>query len=416
MKRIILAIALSAMACVSCEKTAGQKPNPEESTEVNPEENPLNKIELDTRSEAFVQRGKSFAFEFVRRVNEGRKKSFVISPLSMQFLLGMILDGARGETADEICRVLGYEAGDVQAADAFALSMLEQLPAVDKETTLSIADAVFVNNRCSILDSYRTSVVQNYDATVSDLDFSDVGEATNRINQWCSDHTNGMITHVLDQVDATVLAYLMNAVYFKSRWKEPFPADATSQEKFLDEEGKESTVPMMKNAGSFLYQENEHFSAVRLPYGNGAFQMTVILPQKGRTVQDVVSVLDAHGWSEITDLWSMREVDVWLPRFETKFHIDLNQLLIEMGMPTAFEELKADFGAMSPQALFLSQVMQDAVIKIDEEGTEAAAVSTGMFATSVPQYSPFHADHPFLYLITESSTGAILFAGKFSGE
>ncbi len=416
MKRIILAIALSAMACVSCEKTAGQKPNPEESTEVNPEENPLNKIELDTRSEAFVQRGKSFAFEFVRRVNEGRKKSFVISPLSMQFLLGMILDGARGETADEICRVLGYEAGDVQAADAFALSMLEQLPAVDKETTLSIADAVFVNNRCSILDSYRTSVVQNYDATVSDLDFSDVGEATNRINQWCSDHTNGMITHVLDQVDATVLAYLMNAVYFKSRWKEPFPADATSQEKFLDEEGKESTVPMMKNAGSFLYQENEHFSAVRLPYGNGAFQMTVILPQKGRTVQDVVSVLDAHGWSEITDLWSMREVDVWLPKFETKFHIDLNQLLIEMGMPTAFEELKADFGAMSPQALFLSQVMQDAVIKVDEEGTEAAAVSTGMFATSVPQYSTFHADHPFLYLITESSTGAILFAGKFSGE
>jgi serpin B len=404
------------MACVSCEKTAGQKPNPEESTEVNPEENPLNKIELDTRSEAFVQRGKSFAFEFVRRVNEGRKKSFVISPLSMQFLLGMILDGARGETADEICRVLGYEAGDVQAADAFALSMLEQLPAVDKETTLSIADAVFVNNRCSILDSYRTSVVQNYDATVSDLDFSDVGEATNRINQWCSDHTNGMITHVLDQVDATVLAYLMNAVYFKSRWKEPFPADATSQEKFLDEEGKESTVPMMKNAGSFLYQENEHFSAVRLPYGNGAFQMTVILPQKGRTVQDVVSVLDAHGWSEITDLWSMREVDVWLPKFETKFHIDLNQLLIEMGMPTAFEELKADFGAMSPQALFLSQVMQDAVIKVDEEGTEAAAVSTGMFATSVPQYSTFHADHPFLYLITESSTGAILFAGKFSGE
>ena len=416
MKRIILAIALSAMACVSCEKTAGQKPNPEESTEVNPEENPLNKIELDTRSEAFVQRGKSFAFEFVRRVNEGRKKSFVISPLSMQFLLGMILDGARGETADEICRVLGYEAGDVQAADAFALSMLEQLPAVDKETTLSIADAVFVNNRCSILDSYRTSVVQNYDATVSDLDFSDVGEATNRINQWCSDHTNGMITHVLDQVDATVPAYLMNAVYFKSRWKEPFPADATSQEKFLDEEGKESTVPMMKNAGSFLYQENEHFSAVRLPYGNGAFQMTVILPQKGRTVQDVVSVLDAHGWSEITYLWSMREVDVWLPKFETKFHIDLNQLLIEMGMPTAFEELKADFGAMSPQALFLSQVMQDAVIKVDEEGTEAAAVSTGMFATSVPQYSTFHADHPFLYLITESSTDAILFAGKFSGE
>ena len=418
MKRIILAAALAALACISCEKTTGQKPDPEESTETaeNPEDNPLQKIELDTRSEAFVRQGKTFAFEFLRRVNEGRKKSFVISPLSMQFLLGMILDGAQGETADEICWVLGYEAGDIRAINAFASSMLEQLPAVDKETALSIADAVFVNDRCSILDSYRTSVVQNYDATVSDLDFSDVGEATNRINQWCSDHTNGMITHVLDQVDASVLAYLMNAVYFKSRWKEPFPADDTSQEKFLDEEGKESMVPMMRNTGAFLFQENEYFSAVRLPYGNGAFQMTVILPQKGKVIQDAVSVLDAHGWSEITGRWSKREVDVWLPKFETKFHIDLNQLLREMGMPTAFDELKADFRAMSAQALFLSQVMQDAVIKVDEEGTEAAAVSTGFMETSLPQYTMFHADHPFLYLITESSTGAILFAGKFSGQ
>ena len=173
---------------------------------------------------------------------------------------------------------------------------------------------------------------------------------------------------------------------------------------------------MMKNAGSFLYQENEYFSAVRLPYGNGAFQMTVILPQKGKVIQDAVSVLDAHGWSEITGRWSKREVDVWLPKFETKFHIDLNQLLSEMGMPTAFDELKADFRAMSAQALFLSQVMQDAVIRVDEKGTEAAAVSTGIMATSIPQYSMFHADHPFLYLITESSTDAILFAGKFSGQ
>ena len=420
MKRIglTLAAALSVLACISCEKTIEKKPDPEESTEVeeNPEGNPLKKIELDTRSEAFVRQGKTFAFEFLRRVNEAEEKSFVISPLSMQFLLGMILDGAQGETADEICRVLGYEAGDVLAADAFALSLLEQLPAVDKETTLSIADAVFVNDRCSILDSYRTSIVQNYDATVSNLDFSDVGEATNRINQWCSDHTNGMITHVLDQVDPGVLAYLMNAVYFKSRWKEPFPTDATSQEKFLDEEGKESMVPMMRNTGAFLFQENEYFSAVRLPYGNGAFQMTVILPQKGKVIQDAVSFLDAHGWSESPDLWSKREVDVWLPKFETKFHIDLNQLLREMGMPTAFDELKADFRAMSAQALFLSQVMQDAVIKVDEEGTEAAAVSTGFMETSLPQYTMFHADHPFLYLITESSTGAILFAGKFSGQ
>ena len=135
MRRIglIMAAALSILACISCEKTIEPKPNPEESTEVEetPVENPLKKIELDTRSEAFVRQGKTFAFEFLRRMNEVQKTSFVISPLSMQFLLGMILDGAQGETADEICRVLGYEAGDVRAINAFASSMLEQLPAVD---------------------------------------------------------------------------------------------------------------------------------------------------------------------------------------------------------------------------------------------------------------------------------------------
>ena len=185
-------------------------------------------------------------------------------------------------------------------------------------------------------------------------------------------------------------------------------------EKFMDENGNESTVPMMKNNGSFSYQENDVFRAIRLPYGNGAYQMTVILPQKGKTIKETLSVLDVRQWNESDNSWFERNVDVWLPKFETKSHVDLNKLLIEMGMPTAFDGLKADFRAMSSDALCLSLVMQDAVIKVDEEGAEAAAVSTGAMATSVQEPFTFHADHPFLYLITESSTGAILFAGKFT--
>lgn len=424
MKRTALLAAVLILAGASCGKVSYEDDVENPDTEVDdsdqnaeiPDDNPLKKLDLNTRSEAFVQQGKSFAFDFIRRVNEVQEESFIVSPLSMQFLLGMVLDGAQGETADEICRVLGYEAGDSQAADEFASTLLEQLPALDKLTTLSIGNAVFANQSYPILDSYRSRVSQYYDAELSNLDFTDIGLATNQINDWCSDRTNGLIPKVLDRVDPAVLAYLMNALYFKGQWQEKFPAEATANETFVDEKGKESTVPMMKNHRLFPFQENDVFSAVRLPYGNGAFQMTVILPQKGKVIQDAVSFLDAHGWSESPDRWSKREVDVWLPKFETKFHIDLNQLLREMGMPTAFDELKADFRAMSAQALFLSQVMQDAVIKVDEEGTEAAAVSTGFMETSLPQYTMFHADHPFLYLITESSTGAILFAGKFSGQ
>ena len=419
MKRIGLITATTAiiLAGASCGKAyyVENADNPDTVVEENPNHDPFKKIELDTRSETFIEQGKTFAFDFIRRVNEVDEKSFIISPLSMQLLLGMILDGAQGGTADEICQVLGYEAGSIQAANAFASTMLEQLPAVDKTTTLSIGNAVFVNQSFTILDGFRSSVVQYYDAEVSNLDFADSESATGRINQWCADRTNGLIDHVLDQVDPAILAFLMNAVYFKGQWKNKFPAETTAQERFVDENGHESTVPMMKNDASFLYQENDVFRAVRLPYGNGAYQMTVILPQTGKTLKDAVSVLDARQWNDLNKSLSGCQVDVWLPKFETKSHLNLNQLLIEMGMPSAFEEAKADFSAMSSvYPLYLSLVMQDAVIKVDEEGTEAAAVSTGVMATSVQESFTFHADHPFLYLITESSTGAILFAGKFA--
>ena len=412
MKRTaLITAAVLILAGASCGKVSYK----DDTDTAIPDENPLTKIELDTRSEAFVEQGKTFAFDFIRRVNEIEEKSFVISPLSMQLLLGMILDGAHGGTADEICQVLGYEPGSIQAANAFASTMMEQLPAVDKTTTLSIGNAVFVNQSFTILDGFRSSVVQYYDAEVSNLDFADSESATGRINQWCADRTNGLIDHVLDQVDPAILAFLMNAVYFKGQWKNKFPAETTAQERFVDENGHESAVPMMKNDASFLYQENDVFRAVRLPYGNGAYQMTVILPQTGKTLKDAVSVLDARQWNDLNKSLSGCQVDVWLPKFETKSHLNLNQLLIEMGMPSAFEEAKADFSAMSSvYPLYLSLVMQDAVIKVDEEGTEAAAVSTGTAATSVPEHHTFHADHPFLYLITESSTGAILFAGKYT--
>lgn len=424
MKRTaLLAAAVLILAGASCGKVSYEDDVENPDTEVDdsnqnaeiPDDNPLKKLDLNTRSEAFVQQGKSFAFDFIRRVNEVQEESFIVSPLSMQFLLGMVLDGAQGETADEICRVLGYEAGDSQAADEFASTLLEQLPALDKLTTLSIGNAVFANQSYPILDSYRSRVSQYYDAELSNLDFTDIGPATNQINDWCSDRTNGLIPKVLDRVDPAALAYLMNALYFKGQWQEKFPAEATANETFVDEKGKESTVPMMKNHRLFPFQENDVFSAVRLPYGNGAYQMTVILPRKDKTIQETVSVLDAQRWNEISQSWSERDVDAWIPKFETTSHLELKKVLIEMGMPTAFEAMKADFRAMSAYALCLSLVIQDAVIKVDEEGTEAAAVSTGMMETSVHEPLPFHADHPFLYLITESSTGAILFAGKYSG-
>ena len=228
-----------------------------------------------------------------------------------------------------------------------------------------------------------------------------------------------MIDKVLETTDPAMLCYLLNALYFKSQWKEKFNKSNTAEETFTDEAGNKSTVKMMKQNESFSYQHNDVFKIVRMPYGNGAFSMVALLPQEGKTIADALDEIKESGWRETLRSMVHCDVDLWLPRFETKYHIDLNDILSDMGMPTSFTN-SADFKAMSQHALKLSFVQQDAVIKVDEEGTEAAAISmAGMMKETAAEPGErvvFHADHPFLYFITEASTGAILFAGRYSNK
>lgn len=225
------------------------------------------------------------------------------------------------------------------------------------------------------------------------------------------------LIQALDEVSPTALAYLVNALYFKSEWAEKFPKGNTQNETFTDEAGQKSQVKMMKLAGKeFNYGETDLCQIVNLPYGNGNFAMTVFLPKSGHTVSELTAEM-AKG--ALPRFFGSAEVDLWLPRFETKYHIQLNGILCQLGMPSAFNPGKADFLAMSDQASYVDFVQQDAIVKVDEEGTEAAAVTViGMecAAAAPPKKAVFHADHPFLYLITETSTGAVLFAGKYGGQ
>ena len=407
--RTLIWMAAAAALFLSCDKIQDQ-----------PEDNTYKPLEMSTKSSEFIRKGQPFALDFLAQIDVAAEKDYVISPLSMQFLLGMILDGAREQTADEISKVLGYGAGEVKAVNEFCLSMLQQLPNLDRKTKISIANAIFVDDGWPLLDSYKADVSQYYKATVSNLDFADNAASLKAINSWCNDNTNGLIPKVLDKVDPDMLAYLLNALYFKGQWKEKFRAENTSDETFTDESGSTAKVKMMKKTAELSYGRNDVFQTVRLPYGNSAFSMYVLLPLKGYKVVDVISWLQKADWDKFRSSVSSYEVDLRLPRFETKYHIKLNDILSAMGMPSSFDPAKADFLGMSQYALCLSFVQQDAVIKVDEEGTEAAAISSAgmMKNTSIgpSETVSFHADHPFLYLITEASSGAILFAGSYSNR
>ncbi|MBQ9398408.1 MAG: serpin family protein [Bacteroidales bacterium] len=376
-------------------------------------------ISLSTKQAGYVESGNRFAWRFIDGVADcaalEKKDSWFVSPLSLQIDLGMLLNGAKGETADEICRTLGYNAGELAEINAWSKLMLTELPKMDKKSELAMANAIFYNKTISLKKPFRNTVSDAYAATLEALDFSQ-GNSVNTINDWCSKQTKGMVPKVIDQISPAYLAFLINAIYFKSQWSEQFDKNATASETFVDENGKKSTVPMMKMTGkTFHVGQTEQYQSVRLPYGNGAFSMTILLPEKGHSVKDITALLAKEGLSvKETPL----EVDLWLPRFETKYHIKLNDLLASMGISQAFNPFAADFSALSDTPSYVDFVQQDAAIKVNEEGSEAAAVTViGMRKNSIgggPDVV-FHADHPFLYLITESSTGVILFAGQFGG-
>lgn len=391
--------------------------------ELDPEggNNPYTSISLTTKQTGYVQAGTAFAWKFIDQVDEHarkeKEKEWFVSPLSLQIALGMLLNGAQNETAAEICRTLGYNEGETAEINAWCKLMLEQLPKLDKKTDLALADAIFYNKKLTLKGPFRNDVTSWYDARLEALDFSKKKASADAINKWCDKQTKGMIPHVLDEVSPTALAYLVNALYFKSEWKEKFPKGSTAGETFTDEAGNKGKVQMMKLAGKeFGYEETDLCQIVNLPYGNGNFAMTVFLPKSGHTVSELTAEM-AKG--TFPKFFGRAEVDLWLPRFETKYHIQLKDILCSMGMPTAFNPGKADFLAMCDQSSYVDFVQQDAIVKVDEEGTEAAAVTViGMelAAAGPTRKAVFHADHPFLYLITETSTGAVLFAGKYGGQ
>lgn len=404
-----VAMAAAMLLLPSCNKGAVAPQQEPENNEILPEV----AVELPTKAAEFVQKSQGFTFDFIDRINASAQGNYIVSPLSLQFLLGMLLNGAQGETADEICQVLGYGAGDVDQVNEYFRGMMEALPALDPETTLSLANAMFVNQAYPVRESYRSVLADYYDAESSSLDFLQP-ESLKAINGWAYDHTNGLIPQVLDTLNPEILAYLMNAVYFKSCWNRPFTKENTSEQAFTCEDGGIVRIKMMQQQGRFFYGEADSFRLVRLPYGNGTYEMLVLLPKEGFGLADVTAELKGAGLPRaMSDLL----VNLWLPNFYTKFDIRLNDLLAQMGMPLAFDPAKADFRKMSDYAWYLSFVKQYAAITVDEEGSEAAAITIGGIDVA---YSPdptplvFHADRPFLYLITETSTGAVLFAGRYS--
>jgi len=402
-------------------------------------------IQLTEAQRVFANDNNRFTLNFLKTVNDVDQsgKSFIYSPLSITYVLGMVNDAAIGETERELEQTLGFHEGGIKAVNNYCKKLIEGLPKVDEKVTLNIANAIFLNKNYTLKSQFEQDMQTYYDAKAEALDFSSP-QTLGHINGWCKEKTNGMIPTILDEVDPSIVSYLLNAIYFKADWASKFDQKNTKEETFTTENGS-TKLPLMHQNVLINYVKNAIFSAVNIPYGNGMWNMTVLLPEEGKTTDDIINHLAAFGingiegaFCEIVDgiatmsavIFSPYEVDLKLPRYETSSDTDqidsnLIGLLQKTGIHLAFDSNFAEIPNMCESGdVYISKMRQKAKIKVNEEGSEAAAVTVAEMAyttafTPQPREYPkatFHANRPFVYVIREASSGVILFIGKFTGE
>ena len=355
-----------------------------------------------------------FAFDLFRSINTRFADTNVfISPLSASFALGMTLNGADGETFVGMTQALRILESDRSRINDAYRDLIDLLLELDPSVDMRIANAIWYRNGFPFHQSFLDTVSHYFDARVTGLDFEDPASVT-RINAWADTATAGKIPKVIDEIGGDLVMLLMNAIYFKGNWRSQFDPDNTHNAPFATERGTSYTARMMHlETQEVALATLNGAQAVDLPYGQAAFTMTAILPPAGTDVDVFIQSLDQPRWNAIIGALHHTKADVYLPKFTMKWKDTLNSDLKSMGMENAFCEGCADFTRMSPLGndLFIDFVQQNTFVNVNEEGTEAAAVTTvGVGVTSLPPSIRF--DRPFVFVIRERLSGTILFMGK----
>ncbi len=334
----------------------------------------------------------------------------VVSPLSVSSALSMALNGANGETQHEMLEALGYGKLAPTQVNEASRSMRMLLGNVDPSVQLRVANSIWAKEGQPFSEAFLKANEDAYGAKTTRLDFSSA-EAPQEINRWVKEATEGRIDTIVDKIEANMVMYLVNAVYFKGQWRTPFEKELTKDGTFTNNEGEKETVPMMAVTSRFGIHEDKGWKAISLPYGNGRIEMVVVLPSG--SIDDLVKGFAAKGLPKSIGEVEEKQVSLKMPKFTETFEESLVEPLKKLGMKLAFTD-KADFSLLSTDPLLISEVKHKTFIEVDEVGTEAAAVtSVGVAATSAPVDKPveFVVDRPFAFLIREKQTGLVLFAG-----
>jgi serine protease inhibitor len=352
----------------------------------------------------------AFGFNVLKALSvEEDDKNIFISPSSLSMALSMVYNGADGETKSAITKALEFQKLDITKVNQESLGLINSLKNPDDKVELSIANSVWIKNGIEVKPTFLDVVGNYYKAEATTLDF-DNPSAKDTINSWVNKNTKGKIPSIVDNTSDKVM-YLINATYFKGSWTTEFDKKLTQDKKFTPTKGSPTTRPFMKQKETMAYLETDEFQSAKLPYGkNERLSMYVFLPIN---MSSFVNKLDINTWNKWVSEYQKIDGTILLPRFKLAYEVGLIPTLTKLGMGIAFQE-QANFSGIAPD-LFISEVKQKTYLDVNEEGTEAAAVtSVGTSITSTePAQKEFYMEvnRPFFIAIRDNQTQEILFAG-----
>lgn len=368
--------------------------------------------DLTAAEKQLVASDNRFGLKLFREIvaAEGEKNIFV-SPLSVAMALGMTYNGANGATREAMQSTLELQGMSLEEVNESYRSVIDLLRGLDPKVTFQIANSIWHRQGFEVEPAFVNLNKTYFDAIVRALDFADP-QAVVTINDWVNENTNGKIKSIIDRIPERTVMYLINAIYFKGTWKLRFNPEKTTAQPFHLTDGSVKSCQMMAMPETNIaYLWTKEFSAIDLKYGDGDYSMTILLPHWNMTIDSVMAQLTDENWQIWLGEFRLRNWALQIPKFEIEYEKSLKEVLSAMGMGVAFTD-SADFRVINRAGnLLITEVKHKTYVKVDEEGTEAAAVtSVGVGVTSGPPL--FMVDRPFLFVIHENQSGTILFIGK----
>ncbi len=357
-----------------------------------------------------------FCFHLFAEVSrqESGKNTF-LSPPSVATLLMLLHAGAAGETQQELANALGLKDMSLQEIQQASESLRTSLSDPDPVVELRIANSLWTHLGLDFKSDFLGQARQFFGAEIHALDFAD-REAPEIVNRWADTNTRGKIRRIVDELDPEITMLLLNAIYFKGKWQDTFDIELTEEKPFYLADGGHKKVPMMFQGGRYRYHRGEGFQAAVLPFGKGRIGFYVFLPDESIGMPGFLQDLNREKWNQWMSQFRLLPGDILLPRFQVEYKLDLTATLQAMGLETLFNRNRANFERIRIERdLFVNSVKHKAVVEVNEEGAEAAAITStdldGSWEEEPEERFTLNLNRPFFFAIRDDQTEMVLFLG-----